>query len=209
MIHVKNKTIITISREFGSGGRELGELLAKILDIPFYDKEIIEISAKESGIDQSLFEEKKNQTSKGIKLIGALGYSLGGPLSTIGEITLNDRLFLVQSQVISQLASKGACVMIGRCADYILQDHENVLNIFVYADMKDRIQRAIHSYEVNEDDIENSILKIDKQRANYYNYYSDRTWGRIHNYDLCLNTSTFSIIECAEIIKHVLKKDAI
>ena len=111
------KTIITISREFGSGGREIGKKLAEQLNVPFYDKELIEIAAKESGLDKELFEEEDSRTSKGFRLLGALGYSLGGPLSTITELSLNDRLFLVQSQVIEQVAKEGACVIVGRCAD--------------------------------------------------------------------------------------------
>ena len=151
------KTIITISREFGSGGREIGKKLAEQLNVPFYDKELIEIAAKESGLDKELFEEEDSRTSKGFRLLGALGYSLGGPLSTITELSLNDRLFLVQSQVI----------------------------------------------EVDERDIENSIHKIDKRRANYYEYYTDRKWGRAENYDISLNSSTFGIDGCVEIIKEV------
>ena len=132
------KTIITISREFGSGGREIGKKLAEQLNVPFYDKELIEIAAKESGLDKELFEEEDSRTSKGFRLLGALGYSLGGPLSTITELSLNDRLFLVQSQVIEQVAKEGACVIVGRCADYVLKDYDTVLNVFIHGNMKEK-----------------------------------------------------------------------
>ena len=112
---MENKTIITISRQFGSGGREIGKKIADQLGIPFYDKELIEIAAKESGMDKELFEEDDARTSKGFRLLGALGYSLGGPLSTITELSLNDRLYLVQEEVIKGVACEGSCVIVGRC----------------------------------------------------------------------------------------------
>ncbi len=201
------KTIITISREFGSGGREIGKKLAKELNIPFYDKQLIEIAAKESGFDKELFEEEDARTSRGFHLFGALGYSLGGPLSTITELSLNDRLFLVQSQVIEQVAKEGPCVIVGRCADYVLKDYDNVLNVFIHGDMDDKLKRAVNSYEVDERDVENSIRKIDKHRANYYEYYTDRKWGRAENYDLSLNSSTFGVDGCVSIIKMLIEKE--
>ena len=199
------KTIITISRQFGSGGREVGEKLAKDLGIPFYDKELIEIAAKESGMDPELFVEDDTRTSLGFHLIGALGYSLGGPLSTITELSLNDRLYLVQSQVIEQVAQEGPCVIVGRCADYVLSDRDDVLNVYIHANMNDRIKRAVHSYEVDERNVEDSIHKIDKRRANYYEYYTDRKWGRADNYDLSIHTSTFDVDGAVQIIKDVIK----
>lgn len=203
---MENKTIITISREFGSGGREIGKMIAERLNIPFYDRELIEIAAKESGIDKELFEENDSRTSKGFHLLGALGYSLGGPLSTITELSLNDRLFMVQSQVIQGVANEGPCVIVGRCADYVLRGNKNVLNIFIHADMKDRKDRAVHSYEVDLRDIESSIMKIDKRRANYYDYYTDRKWGQAENYDISINSSTFGLEGTANIIIELAKK---
>ena len=200
------KTIITISRQFGSGGREIGKKLAEQLGIPFYDKELIEIAAKESGMDKELFVEDDSRTSRGFHLLGAIGYSLGGPLSTITELSLNDRLFIIQEEVIKTVANKGPCVIVGRCADYVLRDRDDVLNVFVHAEMQDRLHRAIHSYEVDERDIEASVRKIDKRRANYYEYYTDRKWGRAENYDISINSSTFGIDGTVEIIKMLAKK---
>lgn len=209
VISMENKTIITISREFGSGGREIGQMIAKQLNIPFYDKELIEIAARESGIDKELFEENDSRTSKGFHLLGALGYSLGGPLSTITELSLNDRLFMVQSQVVKQVADQGPCVIVGRSADYILRDRDDVLNVYVHANMKDRKEKAIHSYDVDTRDIEGSINKIDKRRANYYEYYTDRRWGQAENYDICINSSTFGQEGTAAIIIDLAKKKTI
>ena len=181
---MENKTIITISRQFGSGGREIGKKIADQLGIPFYDKELIEIAAKESGMDKELFEEDDARTSKGFRLLGALGYSLGGPLSTITELSLNDRLYLVQEEVIKGVACEGSCVIVGRCADYVLRDRSDVLNVYIHADMEDRKERAVHSY-------------------------TDRKWGRAENYDISINSSTFGIDGTVEIIKMLAQKKAL
>lgn len=206
---MENRTIITISREFGSGGREIGKIIAEQLKIPFYDKELIELAAAESGIDKELFEDNDTRTSKGFHLFNALGYSLGGPLSAITELSLNDRLFMVQSHVLEQVALQGSCVIVGRCADYVLRESSNVLNVFIHANMKDRKDRAIHSYEVDTRNIEDSINKIDKRRANYYEFYTDRKWGKAENYDLCINSSTFGLEGTAGIIIDLAKKTTI
>ena len=204
---MKKKTIITISKEFGSGGRMIGKMLAERLKIPFYDKELIEIAAKESGIDKELFEDNDSRTSKGFHLFGALGYSLGGPLSAITELSLNDRLYLVQAHVVEQVANQGAGVIVGRCADYVLRERDDVINVFIHADEKDKVERAKTSYEVDLRDVEKSILKIDKRRANYYEYYTDRTWGKAENYDISLNSSTFGLEGCVDIIMELMKKE--
>lgn len=201
---MKKKTIITISRQFGSGGREVGKKLAEALGIPFYDKELIEMAAKESGIDEELFEDEEYRTSRGFYLLGAIGFTLGSPITSISEMSLNDRLFLVQSETIENIAEKGPCVIVGRCADYVLEEKHSTINIFIHASMKDRKERAIHSYEVDERNIEASITKIDKRRANYYNYYTDRKWGAAENYDIVLNSSKFGIDGCVEIIKQII-----
>ena len=156
-------------------------------------------------MDKELFEEEGTRTSRGFHLLGALGYSLGGPLSTMTELSLNDRLFIVQSEVVKQVADQGACVIVGRCADYVLNDRDDVLHVFIHADMEDRKERAIHSYEVDERDIESSVRKIDKRRSNYYEYYTDRKWGAADNYDISINTSTFGIDRSVAIIKDVIE----
>lgn len=204
---MENKTIITISREFGSGGREIGKKLAEKLNIPFYDKELIELSAKESGIDKELFEDEEYHTSKGFYLLGAIGFTLGSPITSISEMSLNDRLFLVQTETIENIANCGACVIVGRCADYVLSNYPNVLNVFIHANMKDKIERAVHSYEVDERNVENSISKIDKRRANYYNYYTDRKWGNASNYDIVINSSRFGVDGTVDILQKLITKE--
>lgn len=184
------KKIITISRQFGSGGRGIGKLLADRLDIPFYDKELIELASKESGIDERIFKSEGEETGRFYQVLGAIGYALGSPAGGIYEYSINDQLYLVQANIIEQLANEGPCVIVGRCADYVLADREDVLNIYLCADMDERLRRVIDEYHVDDAD-EAMLCKVDKRRSNYYQYYTDRVWGKAENYDLCINTGKF------------------
>ena len=184
------KKIITISRQFGSGGRGIGKLLADRLDIPFYDKELIELASKESGIDERIFKSEGEETGRFYQVLGAIGYALGSPAGWIYEYSINDQLYLVQANIIEQLANEGPCVIVGRCADYVLADREDVLNIYLCADMDERLRRVIDEYHVEDAD-EAMLCKVDKRRSNYYQYYTDRVWGKAENYDLCINTGKF------------------
>lgn len=199
------KTLITISRQFGSGGREIGQKLAKELNIPFYDKELLELAAKESGIDKELFETEGESTSRGFHLLAAMGYTLGSPITSINEMSLNDRMFLVQSEVIESIAMQGSAVIVGRCADYVLKDHPECINVFIHANMRSRIERARTSYEVDGDNLEKEIEKIDKRRVNYYNYYTDKKWGKVENYHVSLDSSRFGVDECVTVIKQLVE----
>lgn len=184
------KKIITISRQFGSGGRGIGKLLADRLDIPFYDKELIELASKESGIDERIFKSEGEETGRFYQVLGAIGYALGSPAGGIYEYSINDQLYLVQANIIELLANEGPCVIVGRCADYVLEDREDVLNIYLCADMDERLRRVIDEYHVEDAD-EAMLCKVDKRRSNYYQYYTDRVWGKAENYDLCINTGKF------------------
>lgn len=184
------KKIITISRQFGSGGRGIGKLLADRLDIPFYDKELIELASKECGIDERIFKSEGEETGRFYQVLGAIGYALGSPAGGIYEYSINDQLYLVQANIIEQLANEGPCVIVGRCADYVLADREDVLNIYLCADMDERLRRVIDEYHVEDAD-EAMLCKVDKRRSNYYQYYTDRVWGKAENYDLCINTGKF------------------
>ena len=184
------KKIITISRQFGSGGRGIGKLLADRLDIPFYDKELIELASKESGIDERIFKSEGEETGRFYQVLGAIGYALGSPAGGIYEYSINDQLYLVQANIIEQLADEGPCAIVGRCADYVLADREDVLNIYLCADMDERLRRVIDEYHVEDAD-EAMLCKVDKRRSNYYQYYTDRVWGKAENYDLCINTGKF------------------
>ena len=197
---MSKKTVILISREYGSGGRGIGEKLAKELNIPFYDKEVIHLACQESGFDVSLFENTEEQTKSPLSYLLSMYYATVSP----SELSLNDQVFLIQTKVIRDLA-KESCVIIGRCADYILKDHDDVLRIFVHADLEDRIERVIDEYGDEDDNIKGKITRIDKNRATYYNYYSNRRWGDLANYDLSLNTSKVDVDTCVALIKNIVE----
>ena len=201
------KTIITISRQFGSGGRDVGKKLADALGIKYYDRELIEMAAKESGFDKEMFEDTTANTSRLFRFINTFGYSLGAPLSVMNDITMSDQIFLIQSRVVEQAADSGPCVIVGRCADYVLDNREDVLKVFIAGDMEDRKKRAIQYYEVDERDVESSIRKIDRNRKEYYDYYTDKKWGAAESYDVCLNTSVFGIDGCVAILKQLLEQE--
>lgn len=184
------KKIITISRQFGSGGRGIGKLLAERLNIPFYDKELIELASKKSGIDERVFKSEGEETGRMYQILGAIGYALGSPAGGIYEYSINDQLYLVQANIVEQVANEGPCVIVGRCADYVLEDREDVLNIYLCADMDERLRRVIDEYHVEDAD-ESMLRKVDKRRSNYYQYYTDRVWGKAENYDMCINTGKF------------------
>lgn len=201
------KNIITISRQFGSGGRSIGKMLSERLGIPFYDKELIELASKESGIDERIFRSEGEETGRFYQVLGAIGFALGSPAGGIYEYSLNDELFLAQSSIIEQLAEKGSCILIGRCADYVLEDRDDVLNVFICADLKSRLARVIDEYHVEDAD-EGMLKKVDKRRSNYYQYYTDRAWGRADNYDLCINTGKFTPEEVTEMILQAYQKQS-
>ena len=164
-----NKIILTIGRQFGSGGREVGQKLAKELGIGYYDKELMALAAKESGLSEEFFEKADEKASSG------LAYGLFPPYA---DVLSNDRLFLYQSDTIRNLAEKGSCVIVGRCADYILRDNPDCLSFFIHNNKENRIQRIIESQNLTVEQAEELMLKTDKSRAAYYNYY--RRDGCVH-----------------------------
>lgn len=188
--------VISISREFGSGGREIGFRLAKKLGIPFYDKELIEMAAADSNISEDLFHAYDEMISQKERH----DYTSVNPLSTQYEIPVSDQLFVIQSKIIKQLANHGSCVIIGRCSDVIVEDS---FHIFICSSMKNRVERLL-SMEKNPDidvkTMENHIRTVDKKRREYYQYYSGNEWGKAKNYDICLNSGKLGIETCVDII---------
>ncbi len=189
---MKNR-VITISREFGSGGRTIGKLVAKELGIPCYDNELLIKIAEESGFQENYIKE-------------AGEYASGGFLSNIfsrREASPNnaDYLWHIQYRIISELAEKGSCVMVGRCADYILKDKADCLKVFIHADVAFRAERIVKVYGEREESPEQRIRDKDKRRAAYHRFYTDMKWGHAQNYDLTLNSGTLGIDRCVDIIK--------
>lgn len=198
---MKCKSVITISREFGSGGREIGAELAKKLDIDFYDKELISLAAKESGIDPVLFERIDEQAANSLLYSLSMGiYSFGQTgFSPRDQISVNDQLYLLQHEIIKKLAQK-PCVIVGRCADYILRDRDNCVNIFIHADIDYRVERSIRIHNLPENKAEAIVRKTDKARANYYQFYTELKWGLANNYHLSINSSKLTKDQVVDVI---------
>ena len=193
--------IITISRQFGSGGRTVGKILAERLDIPFYDKELVQQVADETGFDTSFIEE--NGEFSPSKSFFSFALSQGVPCTQNG-LSISDFLFCMQRQVILKLAEK-PCVIVGRGADYILRDRDDVFNVFIHADMKSRAERIVRLYGESEKKPEQRLNDKDKKRKIYYKHYTDREWGDAKNYDMCLDSGRLGIEKCVDLILDAIK----
>lgn len=188
--------VITISREFGSGGREIGFRLSKRLGIPFYDKELISMAAEDSNISEEVFHA--NDEIFGKRERNDYEYVSAHPFSSLYEIPVSDQLFLFQSKVIRQLEQKGPCVIIGRCSDIVVEDG---FHVFISASMKKRVERLLAiEKETDAKKMENRIRAIDNKRKEFYQYYSGNEWGKPKNYHLCLNSGKLGIEKCIDII---------
>lgn len=185
--------VITISREFGSGGRTIGKKTAEALGIPCYDRELLEKIAKESGFDEKYIQEAGEYAPGGF-LAAAFSHSATGPNNA-------DYLWNIQYKIISQLAEEGPCVIVGRCADYILRDKADCLRVFIHADMDFRAKRIVEVYGEREQSPEQRLRDKDKRRAAYHRFYTDMKWGHAQNYDITLNSGRVGIDKCVEIIK--------
>ena len=193
--------IITITRQFGSGGREIGKALAKRLDIPFYDKELISIAAKESGVSPEVFESVDETATNSLLYSLSTGlYNYGNGFSSMGDLPVNDRLYILQHQIIKELAEKENFVVVGRCADHILRDNPNIVKVYIYAEIDSRIKRAVERHEIDPARAKQAVVKADKARANYYSFYSGKKWGLADNYDLCINSTHITTEQAVEII---------
>lgn len=200
------KNIITISRQFGSGGREIGAKLASKLGIVFYDNEIISRAAKESGFAEAAFENAEKKATNSLLYSIAMGMNAYGN-QDIGftHLSLDDQLYLAQSNVIRKVAKEGPCVIVGRCADYVLRDYDNVVNIFIWADLEARKKRAINEYHLKENKVAEEILRTDKRRANYYNYHASEKWGKAENYHLSIRSDYIGIDNSVDCILRYLE----
>lgn len=198
------KIVITIARSYGSGGRTLGKLLAKDLGIPCYDRELIRMVSDESGINEALFGAA-DEVKRGLFFKGPKPYK-GQllPPESDGFVS-NDNLFNLQAKMIKDLAEKESCVIIGRCADYVLRDREDVLRLFFYAPLQDCLTRAREISGEPEKDLLKKIHKIDKYRADYYKYYTGNDWNDSRNYDFCLNTTSMSYERLIEVVKSYIE----
>ena len=190
--------VITISREYGSGGRAIGERLAKELGVPFYDKELIFMAAKESGLSEEYIKKTEQMKSTSF---------LYGLYMSAQQLPMNDQIFLVQSKIIRQVVQEGPCVIVGRCADYVLRDDPNValVNLFVHAPLAARIRRESARTNTTPAEAEKRIRQVDKERAAYYNFFSSKRWGDAQAYDLCVNTDGLEISDVAKLVLRYLE----
>ena len=194
----EKKTIITISREFGSGGRLIGKRLAEKLDVPYYDKQLLDRIAEESGFSAEMMKdaEMKAKNSFLYSLASAMGTRDVGPDS----LSLNERFFLAQFDTIRKIAEEGSCVIVGRCSDYILRATPEASHIFIYAEEADKIRRAVEEYGVPEEEVRKLMRDTDKARANYYSYHTGRKWGEHQNYSLSIDSGFAEIEDIVDLI---------
>ena len=186
--------VITISRQFGSGGRTIGRQVAEKLGIPCYDQELIEQLAEKSGFTKEYIKEHSEYTERG----GWLANALSGRAA--GGMTNQDHIWVAQRELILELAAKGPCVMVGRCADYILQGQADCLNVFIHASMENRAERIVTMYGERDDAPEKRLRDKDKRRKAYYQFYTDTEWGRAENYHVSLDSGALGIDKCVELI---------
>ena len=197
--------IITIGRQLGSGGKQIGKILSQKLDIPCYDKELIRLASKESGLGMEFFEEMDEKSQH--RFFSTFFQFRSGVMgNTTVNYLQNETLFKIQSDVIRSLAERESCIFVGRCADYILRENPRCINIFISADLEDRIRNVSQIMQIEEKEASNFINEMDKKRAGYYNYYSYKTWGISTSYHLCINSSLLGIEETANFILSYFKK---
>ena len=196
------KRIITISREFGSGGRSIAKLVAEKLGYRFYDRELVNKVAERSGFSPEFIEESGEYASARSSLLFALAtasqYSADG-------LSMHDRLYIEQTKIIEELAAEGDCVIVGRCADFILRDWKDCLHVFIHADMASRAKRIVERYGEGDRSAEKRLAEKDQKRKVYYKNYTGRNWGQAQNYDLCLNSGVLGVETCAELIVQACK----
>ena len=199
---MSDNIVITIARQYGSGGREIGEKVAAALGIKHYDENLITLAAREGNLDETVASRADESAANSLLYTLALGSNFFGSAMNFGyKPPLNDKLFLLQSDVIRRAAEEGSCVIIGRCADYVLRDHPKRLSIFVYGDLPHRKQRVMDRHEgITEAQAIDLINKTDRRRSSYYNFYTGNKWGKYDNYHLAVNSSLLGIDKTAELI---------
>ena len=194
-------TIITIGRQFGSAGREIGQKVAAHFGIPCYDKELLSRAAKESGYCEEMIQNHDERpTNSFLYNLVMDTYSFGYNASSFVDMPISHKVFLAQFDTIKKIADEGPCVIVGRCADYALADYQNCVHLFIYSDEEAKVNRIKRIYNLTDNKAKDMIIKKDKQRQSYYNYYSSKKWGRADSYDLCINSSILGVDGTADLI---------
>ena len=199
--------VITIGRECGSAGRLIGQKLAADLGVKCYDKELLTLAAKNSGLCEELFKtHDEKPTSSFLYSLVMDTYSLGYNTSAYMDMPINHKIFLAQFDTIKKLAEEESCVIVGRCADYALADYPNTVSVFICGDEEDKIRHLMERHNVDEAKAKDIMIKTDKRRASYYNYYSSKRWGSCKSYDMCISSSAVGYDGAVDIIKEFAKK---
>ena len=200
--------VITIARQYGSGGREIGEKVAKELGIPIYDKEIITDAAAKGELNTEVIKKADESAANSLLYTLAMGSNIAGTTMHFGyKMPINDKLFILQSELIKEYAAKGSCVIIGRCADYVLKERNDTVKLFIYGDVEHRKARVAERHpEIKPSQAIDLINKTDKRRASYYNFYTGNKWGKYDNYDMAINSSSLGIDGSVAIIVAAAKK---
>ena len=199
--------VITIGRECGSAGRLIGQKLAADLGVKCYDKELLTLAAKNSGLCEELFKtHDEKPTSSFLYSLVMDTYSLGYNTSAYMDMPINHKIFLAQFDTIKKLAEEESCVIVGRCADYALADYPNTVSVFICGDEEDKIRHLMERHNVDEAKAKDIMIKTDKLRASYYNYYSSKRWGSCKSYDMCISSSAVGYDGAVDIIKEFAKK---
>ena len=197
--------IVTISRQYASGGREVAEKLAMEYGIPFYDRALIARAAKESGFAEAAFDNVEMKATNSLLYSIAMGMNAyGSPDIGYTHLSLDDRIYIAQSDIIRKVADEGPCIIVGRCADYVLRERKDVINIFIWSSMPYRIKRAIERDGIEPDRAEETIIRMDKRRANYYNYHAIEKWGTVTNYHLAIQNDFRGVDKTVEVIKQFI-----
>ncbi len=201
-----SNTVITLGRQLGSNGRVIGQKLADKLGYKFYDKDLIARVAKESGLSENLFREMDEKPTSSLLYSLVMGVqSSKGLYYHYNDMLNGDNLFRVQADLIKKIAGEGSCIIVGRCADYILRDNPGLIKLFLYADGESRVKTIMQRNQVDEKEARSAVSKADKRRANYYNFYTNSEWGCVNNYHLCLDTTALTEEKCVGYLYDYIK----
>ena len=205
---MSKRLIITVARQYGSGGREIGERVAEILGIPLYDKQLIADAASKGNLNVDVLKKTDETAANSLLYTLAMGSNVVGTTMHFGyKMPINDKLFILQSEVIKEYAKGGSCVIIGRCADYVLREDKDLFRLFIYGDVDHRKLRVAERHpEIKTSQIVDVINKTDRRRASYYNFYTGNKWGKYDNYDMAVNSSTLGIEGTAQLIASCAKR---
>lgn len=204
---MSDNTIITIGRQYGSNGKEIGKKIAEKLNIAFYDKELLKRAAKESGMCEEVFHDfDEKPTNSFLYSLVMDPYAAFNFQAGTMEVPLNHKVFLAAFDTIKKIADNESCVIVGRCADYALEDYKNCLNVFIYSSMEERIKVISNRMQVKPEKAKDMIIKADKQRSSYYNYYTTKKWGATGSYDICINSDLLGIDGTVDLIIDILNK---